>query len=118
MVLPNCVDTTNCSTPPLFDDFITSWLDPSNVNPTPLLISIHESQLKDDATQWFVPWAQNHVSPGGKIKFVTVQCVVDMYAAGEKLPCADAVAKPMGIFVNTYGTSKISMNDSELAKDW
>ena len=96
MVLPNCVDTKNCSTPPLFDDFITSWLDPSNVNPTPLLISIHESQLKDDATQWFVPWAQNHVSPGGKIKFVTVQCVVDMYAAGEKLPCADAVAKPMG----------------------
>ena len=96
MVLPNCVDTKHCSTPQVFDDFITSWLDPSNVNPTPLLISIHDSQLKDDATQWFVPWAQDHVSPGGKIKFVTVQCVVDMYAAGEKLPCADAPAKPMG----------------------
>lgn len=95
MVLPKCVDTTNCSTPPLFDDFITRWLDPSNVNPIPLLISIHESQLKDNATQWFVPWAQNHVSPGGKIKFVTVQCVVDMYAAGEKLPCADAPIKKM-----------------------
>ena len=96
MVLPTCADPNNCSTPPVFDDFINSWLDPSNVNPTPLLISIHESALEDSDTQWFVPWAQNHVSPRGKIKFVTVQCVVDMYAAGEKLPCADAVAKPMG----------------------
>jgi hypothetical protein len=96
MVLPTCADTTDCSTPPVFDEFITRWLDPSNVNPTPLLISIHESQLKDEATQWFVPWVNSHALPTGKIKFVTVQCVVDMYAAGEKLPCADAVAKPMG----------------------
>jgi len=30
---------------------------------------------------------------------------------------AIGVAKPMGIFINTYGTSKINlMNDSELAK--
>ena len=37
------------------------------------------------------------------------ECLVQVsYAIG--------VAKPMGIFVNTYGTSKISMNDSELAK--
>ena len=37
------------------------------------------------------------------------ECLVQVsYAIG--------VAKPMGIFVNTFGTSKISMNDSELAK--
>ena len=37
------------------------------------------------------------------------ECLVQVsYAIG--------VAKPMGIFVNTYGTSKISLHDSELAK--
>ena len=40
---------------------------------------------------------------------VADECLVQVsYAIG--------VAKPMGIFVNTYGTSKISFNDSELAK--
>lgn len=94
MVLPKCAPTTPCSTPKDFDTFINSWLDPGNANPTPLLISIHESQLKDNATQWFVPWVRN-MDDAGKIKFVTVQCVVDMYAAGEKLACADAPIKKM-----------------------
>ncbi|MEJ6753798.1 MAG: methionine adenosyltransferase domain-containing protein, partial [Flavobacteriales bacterium] len=48
--------------------------------------------------------AKNLVAAG-----VADECLVQVsYAIG--------VAKPMGIFVNTYGTSKISMNDSELAK--
>ena len=48
--------------------------------------------------------AKNLVAPG-----VADECLVQVsYAIG--------VAKPMGIFVNTYGTSKISLNDSELAK--
>ena len=54
--------------------------------------------------------------------YVTRHIAKNLVAAGVADEClvqvsyAIGVAKPMGIFVNTFGTSKISMNDSELAK--
>ena len=54
-------------------------------------------------------YATRHIAKNLVAAGVADECLVQVsYAIG--------VAKPMGIFVNTYGTSKISMNDSELAK--
>jgi S-adenosylmethionine synthetase len=54
-------------------------------------------------------YATRHIAKNLVAAGVADECLVQVsYAIG--------VAKPMGIFVNTYGTSKISVNDSELAK--
>ena len=54
-------------------------------------------------------YATRHIAKNLVAAGVADECLVQVsYAIG--------VAKPMGIFVNTYGTSKISLNDSELAK--
>ena len=54
-------------------------------------------------------YATRHIAKNLVAAGVADECLVQVsYAIG--------VAKPMGIFVNTYGTSKISINDSELAK--
>ena len=54
-------------------------------------------------------YATRHIAKNLVAAGVAEECLVQVsYAIG--------VARPMGIFVNTYGTSKISMNDSELAK--
>ena len=54
-------------------------------------------------------YATRHIAKNLVAAGVADECLVQVsYAIG--------VAKPMGIFVNTFGTSKISMNDSELAK--
>ena len=54
-------------------------------------------------------YATRHIAKNLVAAGVADECLVQVsYAIG--------VAKPMGIFVNTFGTSQISMNDSELAK--
>ena len=54
-------------------------------------------------------YATRHIAKNLVAAGVADECLVQVsYAIG--------VAKPMGIFLNTYGTSKINMNDSELAK--
>ena len=54
-------------------------------------------------------YATRHIAKNLVAAGVADECLVQVsYAIG--------VAEPMGIFVNTYGTSKISMSDSELAK--
>jgi len=54
-------------------------------------------------------YATRHIAKNLVAAGVADECLVQVsYAIG--------VAKPMGIFVNTYGTSKVSPNDSELAK--
>jgi S-adenosylmethionine synthetase len=54
-------------------------------------------------------YATRHIAKNLVAAGVADECLVQVsYAIG--------VAKPMGIFVNTYGTSKINMSDSELAK--
>ena len=54
-------------------------------------------------------YATRHIAKNLVAAGVADECLVQVsYAIG--------VAKPMGIFVNTYGTSTISVNDSELAK--
>jgi S-adenosylmethionine synthetase len=54
-------------------------------------------------------YATRHIAKNLVAAGVVDECLVQVsYAIG--------VAKPMGIFVNTYGTSKVSLNDSELAK--
>ena len=54
-------------------------------------------------------YATRHIAKNLVAAGVADECLVQVsYAIG--------VAKPMGIFVNTYGTSKISINDNELAK--
>jgi S-adenosylmethionine synthetase len=54
-------------------------------------------------------YATRHIAKNLVAAGVADECLVQVsYAIG--------VAKPMGIFVNTYGTSKISISDSELAK--
>ena len=54
-------------------------------------------------------YATRHIAKNLVAAGVADECLVQVsYAIG--------VSKPMGIFVNTYGTSKISINDSELAK--
>jgi S-adenosylmethionine synthetase len=54
-------------------------------------------------------YATRHIAKNLVAAGVADECLVQVsYAIG--------VAKPMGIFVNTYGTSKINMNDGELAK--
>jgi len=54
-------------------------------------------------------YATRHIAKNLVAAGVADECLVQVsYAIG--------VAKPMGIFVNTYGTSKLSINDSELAK--
>ena len=54
-------------------------------------------------------YATRHIAKNLVAAGVADECLVQVsYAIG--------VAKPMGIFVNTFGTSNISMNDSELAK--
>ena len=54
-------------------------------------------------------YATRHIAKNLVAAGIADECLVQVsYAIG--------VAKPMGIFVNTYGTSKINMNDSELAK--
>ena len=54
-------------------------------------------------------YATRHIAKNLVAAGVADECLVQVsYAIG--------VAKPMGIYVNTYGTSKISTNDSELAK--
>jgi S-adenosylmethionine synthetase len=54
-------------------------------------------------------YATRHIAKNLVAAGVADECLVQVsYAIG--------VAKPMGIFINTYGTSKINMNDSELAK--
>jgi len=54
-------------------------------------------------------YATRHIAKNLVAAGVADECLVQVsYAIG--------VAKPMGIYVNTYGTSKISINDSELAK--
>jgi S-adenosylmethionine synthetase len=53
-------------------------------------------------------YATRHIAKNLVAAGVADECLVQVsYAIG--------VAKPMGIFVNTYGTSKISKTDSELA---
>ena len=53
-------------------------------------------------------YATRHIAKNLVAAGVAEECLVQVsYAIG--------VAKPMGIFVNTYGTSKISISDSELA---
>ncbi len=54
-------------------------------------------------------YATRHIAKNLVAAGVADECLVQVsYAIG--------VAKPMGIFVNTYGTSNININDSELAK--
>jgi S-adenosylmethionine synthetase len=54
-------------------------------------------------------YATRHIAKNLVAAGIADECLVQVsYAIG--------VAKPMGIFINTYGTSKINMNDSELAK--
>ena len=54
-------------------------------------------------------YATRHIAKNLVAAGVADECLVQVsYAIG--------VAKPMGIFVNTFGTSKVSMNDSKLAK--
>ena len=54
-------------------------------------------------------YATRHIAKNLVAAGVADECLVQVsYAIG--------VAKPMGIFLNTFGTSKVSMNDSELAK--
>ena len=54
-------------------------------------------------------YATRHIAKNLVAAGVADECLVQVsYAIG--------VAKPMGIFVNTYGTSKVSISDSELAK--
>ena len=54
-------------------------------------------------------YATRHIAKNLVAAGVADECLVQVsYAIG--------VAKPMGIFLNTFGTSKISLNDSELAK--
>ncbi len=54
-------------------------------------------------------YATRHIAKNLVAAGVADECLVQVsYAIG--------VANPMGIFINTYGTSKISKNDSELAK--
>ena len=54
-------------------------------------------------------YATRHIAKNLVAAGVADECLVQVsYAIG--------VAKPMGIFIDTYGTSKISISDSELAK--
>ena len=54
-------------------------------------------------------YATRHIAKNLVAAGLADECLVQVsYAIG--------VAKPMGIYVNTYGTSKISITDSELAK--
>ena len=54
-------------------------------------------------------YATRHIAKNLVAAGVAEECLVQVsYAIG--------VAKPMGIFVNTFGTSKINISDSELAK--
>jgi len=54
-------------------------------------------------------YATRHIAKNIVASGVADECLVQVsYAIG--------VAKPMGIFVNTYGSSKVSVSDSELAK--
>jgi len=54
-------------------------------------------------------YATRHIAKNLVAAGVCDECLVQVsYAIG--------VAKPMGIYVNTYGTSKTSINDGELAK--
>jgi len=54
-------------------------------------------------------YATRHIAKNLVAAGVADECLVQVsYAIG--------VAKPMGIFINTYGTSKVSLNDGELAK--
>jgi S-adenosylmethionine synthetase len=54
-------------------------------------------------------YATRHIAKNLVAAGVCDECLVQVsYAIG--------VAKPMGIYVNTYGTSKVSISDSEMAK--
>ena len=54
-------------------------------------------------------YATRHIAKNIVAAGVADECLVQVsYAIG--------VAKPMGIFVNTYGSSKVSVSDNELAK--
>ncbi len=54
-------------------------------------------------------YATRHIAKNLVAAGVADECLVQVsYAIG--------LAKPMGIFVNTFGTSKVSINDGELAK--
>ena len=54
-------------------------------------------------------YATRHIAKNLVAAGIADECLVQVsYAIG--------VAKPMGIFVNTYGTTKTSVNDSQLAK--
>ena len=54
-------------------------------------------------------YATRHIAKNLVAAGAADECLVQVsYAIG--------VAKPMGIFINTFGTSKIAINDSELAK--
>tara|TARA_Y200000002_G_C22683445_1_gene665039 strand:- start:1366 stop:2616 length:1251 start_codon:yes stop_codon:yes gene_type:complete len=54
-------------------------------------------------------YATRHIAKNLVAAGVADECLVQVsYAIG--------VAKPMGIFLNTFGTSKLSLSDSELAK--
>jgi S-adenosylmethionine synthetase len=54
-------------------------------------------------------YATRHIAKNLVAAGVADECLVQVsYAIG--------VSKPMGIFINTFGTLKVSMNDSELAK--
>ena len=54
-------------------------------------------------------YASRHIAKNLVAAGVADECLVQVsYAIG--------LAKPMGIFVNTYGTSKVSISDSKLAK--
>ena len=54
-------------------------------------------------------YATRHIAKNLVASGVADECLVQVsYAIG--------VAKPMGIFINTFGTSKVSINDGELAK--
>ena len=54
-------------------------------------------------------YATRHIAKNLVAAGVADECLVQVsYAIG--------VAKPMGIFVNTYGSSKVSVSDNELAK--
>tara|TARA_Y100000991_G_scaffold202155_1_gene175764 strand:+ start:423 stop:1673 length:1251 start_codon:yes stop_codon:yes gene_type:complete len=54
-------------------------------------------------------YATRHIAKNLVAAGVADECLVQVsYAIG--------LAKPIGIFVNTYGTSKVSISDSELAK--
>ena len=54
-------------------------------------------------------YATRHIAKNLVAAGIADECLVQVsYAIG--------VAKPMGIFLNTYGTSKVSFSDSELAK--